>query len=121
MTDEPQLHDLTKFLLARLESYPEEFVAGRWDYEIGLINEVKVGNNQKVLNDAIGNHRMDLALQHTLKKLLVLDGSFTSACYDSAAQAYALMRENGTSFRIPQHLVEDDPHLLTAIKKLVLR
>lgn len=77
MADEqPQLHDLTKFLLSRLESFPEEFVAGRWRHEISIIDEVEVGNNRKALNDALDNHRMNLTLQKALERLLVPERKF---------------------------------------------
>lgn len=72
MADEqPQLHDLTKFLLSRLKTYPEEFADGRWGYEIGVIDAVGAGNNRKALNDALDNHRMDMVLKKALEKLLV--------------------------------------------------
>ena len=71
MTEQPELHDLTKFILSRLESYPEEFVAGKWEYEIDVVNTVEAGDNRKVLNDALDNHRMNLTLQKALQKLLV--------------------------------------------------
>lgn len=72
MADEqPQLHDLTKLLLDRMKTYPEEFIAGKWEYEIGVVNTVEAGDNRKVLNDALDNHRMNLTLQKALQKLLV--------------------------------------------------
>ena len=131
MVDEqPQLHDLTKFLLDRLKTYPEEFVAGRWEYEISVIDMVDAGNNRKALNDALDTHRMDMVLKKALEKLLTdekpknkltIPGDFKAADRDLAAQTYVLTKHDGTTVTIPQDRVDDYPSLLATVEGLIFK
>lgn len=75
MTDQPQLHDLTKFLIDRVKTYPEEFSiryghefsSTRWLVAIHAVFTSGTPEDVAALRKAV----MDYALQDTLKTLLV--------------------------------------------------
>lgn len=74
MTDQPELHDLTKFLLSRLESYPEEFLCGpagleshKWATSLVAIKYCGTAEDRAAIDKAY----MDFTLQNALTVLLV--------------------------------------------------
>lgn len=75
MTDQPQLHDLTKFLLSRKESYPEEFKwpagGGRWDKHINTVWKYGGEADRRALGFVPQRHTMSNALRSALQELLV--------------------------------------------------
>lgn len=81
MTDEPQLHDLTKFILSRLESYPEEFFydltgleSKKWATSLSAIKYCGTAEDKAAINKAY----MDFTLQNALKTLLAPEESADS-------------------------------------------
>ena len=76
MADEPQLHDLTKLLLKRLESNPEEFSTGKsrsnfkWYYAVEAVREHGAKLDKETLNAALHKFQMDEAHVAALKLLL---------------------------------------------------
>ena len=81
MTDEPQLHDLTKFILSRLESYPEEFFydhtgleSMKWAKSLSAIKYCGTAEDKAAINKA----HMDFTLQIALKTLLAPEESADS-------------------------------------------
>jgi hypothetical protein len=79
MADEPQLHDLTKLLLKRLESNPEEFsrikLSDReWFETIGVVLDHGTNLDRDTLNTALDKFHMDDTLEGALKGLLNGDG-----------------------------------------------
>lgn len=80
MADEPQLHDLTKLLLTRLESNPEEFSTGKsrsnfkWYYAVEAVREHGAKLDKETLNAALHKHYMDEAHVSALKLLMGADG-----------------------------------------------
>ena len=78
MADEPQLHDLTKMLLTRLESNPEEFGNGRNNYKwyraVEVVREHGAKLDKETLNAALRKHYMDEAHVDALKLLMGADG-----------------------------------------------
>lgn len=74
MTDQPELHDLTKFLVDRIKTYPEEFSiryghefsSSRWLVAIHAVFTSGTPEDVAALRKAV----MDYALQDTLKTLL---------------------------------------------------
>jgi hypothetical protein len=76
MADEPQLHDLTKMLLTRLESNPEEFSTGKsrsnfkWYYAVEAVREHGAKLDKETLNAALHKFQMDEAHVAALKLLL---------------------------------------------------
>ena len=78
MADEPQLHDLTKLLLTRLESNPEEFGNGKNNYKwyraVETVREHGAKLDKETLNAALHKHYMDEAHVGALKLLMGADG-----------------------------------------------
>ena len=73
MADEqPQLHDLTKFLLSRLESFPEEFgiQRGKWEKIIQYANQFLPKEEKDLLNRTLKEHYLNVALQEAMRILL---------------------------------------------------
>lgn len=75
MADEqlqPQIHDLTRFLLSRLESYPEEFgiQRGRWEKIIQQANQFLPKEEKDFLNRALKEHYLNVTLQQAMGVLL---------------------------------------------------
>jgi hypothetical protein len=76
MADEPQLHDLTKMLLTRLESNPEEFSTGKsrsnfkWYYAVEAVREHGAKLDKETLNAALHKFQMDEAHVAALKLLM---------------------------------------------------
>ena len=73
MADEqPQLHDLTRFLLSRLESYPEEFGVrrGRWETIIQQANQFLPKEEKDFLNRTLKEHYLNVTLQEAMGILL---------------------------------------------------
>jgi len=76
MADEPQLHDLTKLLLKRLESNPEEFsriklsADREWFETIEVVREHGTNLDRDTLNAALDKFHMDDTLEGALKGLL---------------------------------------------------
>lgn len=73
MTEQPQLHDLTKFILSRLESYPEEFFfsntgpeSKKWATSLSAIKYCGTPEDIAAINKAY----MDRVLQNALEVLL---------------------------------------------------
>lgn len=89
MADEPQLHDLTKLLLTRLESNPEEFSKGnthsyKWYKAVEAVREHGAKLDKETLNAALHKRYMDEAHVDALKLLMGAD-------------------ENGVGFRATKH------------------
>lgn len=78
MADEPQLHDLTKLLLTRLESNPEEFGNGKNNYKwyraVETVREHGAKLDKETLNAALHKFYMDEAHVDALKLLMNGDG-----------------------------------------------
>jgi site-specific DNA-cytosine methylase len=80
MADEPQLHDLTKLLLTRLESNPEEFSreshlkAYKWHKAVETVREHGAKADKETLNAALHKFQMDEAHVDALKLLMNGDG-----------------------------------------------
>jgi hypothetical protein len=75
MADEPQLHDLTKFLLSRLNAYPEEFSPRkvsnrRWHKAIEVVREHGAKEDKDALNEVLHKFHMDDAWQAVMEALL---------------------------------------------------
>ena len=75
MADEPQLHDLTKMLLTRLESNPEEFSKEKthrykWLSAVEAVREHGAKVDKETLNAALHEHYMGVGLETALKLLL---------------------------------------------------
>lgn len=75
MADEqlqPQIHDLTRFLLSRLESYPEEFGVrrGRWEMIIQQANQFLPKEEKDFLNRTLKEHYLNVTLQEAVGMLL---------------------------------------------------
>ena len=147
MTDEPQLHDLTKFLVSRIKTYPEEFylaatglASKKWKMALAVTN-IHGTAEDKAAIDVAG---MGYALQVSLKTLLVpeeekddfttddvrykatlrmplLDESFTRATYDVSTQTFILIREDGTTYQLARDYVEDAPDLVATMRELMLK
>jgi hypothetical protein len=88
MADEPQLHDLTKLLLKRLESNPEEFsrikLSDReWFETIEVVREHGTNLDRDTLNTALDKFHMDDTLEGALKGLLNGDGDGDGAALRS--------------------------------------
>ncbi len=79
MADEPQLHDLTKMLLTRLESNPEEFSKEKthrykWLSAVEAVREHGAKVDKETLNAALHKFYMDEAHVAALKLLMNGDG-----------------------------------------------
>ena len=73
MTEEPKLHDLTKFLLARRDNYPEEFwgkLGGRWDKYIDTVWKHGGEADRRALGFRPDHRAMKNALRSALQELL---------------------------------------------------
>jgi hypothetical protein len=78
MADEPQLHDLTKLLLTRLESNPEEFSKEKthrykWFNAVEAVREHGAKVDKETLNAALHKFQMDEAHVAALKLLMGAD------------------------------------------------
>lgn len=78
MADEQEdLHDLTKLLLKRMESDPDEFIAApgyKWRKAVETVREHGAKRDKDTLNAAIHKIAMDAGLQAALKTLMGEDG-----------------------------------------------
>ena len=73
MADEQlQIHDLTRFLLRRLESYPEEFGVqrGRWEKIIQQANQFLPKEEKDFLNRTLKEHYLNVTLKEAIGMLL---------------------------------------------------
>jgi hypothetical protein len=75
MADEPQLHDLTKLLLKRLESNPEEFSGTitsyyKWSDAVEAVRLNGPKSDWETLSAALHEHYMGVGLEAALKLLL---------------------------------------------------
>ena len=93
MADEPQLHDLTKLLLKRLESNPEEFnktitSSHKWSNAVETVRHCGPKSDWETLLAALHEHYMGVGLEAALKLLLNGDESADGCVGQSSKRSW---------------------------------